>query len=115
MLAAAASSARGGRSSAATTRSFDRNASSNAPISPRIRHTQSVSILRACAGRSCRARAAAVVASRAARVCATPIEDMPRLRTALGGRATLLVKRDDAIAFAFGGNKVRKLQLVAAD
>jgi L-cysteate sulfo-lyase len=45
----------------------------------------------------------------------TPIEDMPRLRTALGGRATLLVKRDDAIAFAFGGNKVRKLQLVAAD
>ena len=45
----------------------------------------------------------------------TPIEDMPRLCRALGGRATLLVKRDDAIPFGFGGNKVRKLQLVAAD
>jgi len=45
----------------------------------------------------------------------TPIEKMPRLRAALGGRATLLVKRDDAIPFAFGGNKVRKLQLVAAE
>jgi 1-aminocyclopropane-1-carboxylate deaminase/D-cysteine desulfhydrase-like pyridoxal-dependent ACC family enzyme len=27
----------------------------------------------------------------------------------------LLVKRDDAIGFAFGGNKVRKMRLVAAD
>jgi 1-aminocyclopropane-1-carboxylate deaminase/D-cysteine desulfhydrase-like pyridoxal-dependent ACC family enzyme len=45
----------------------------------------------------------------------TPIEDMPRLCRALGGRATLLVKRDDAIPFGFGGNKIRKLQLVAAD
>jgi L-cysteate sulfo-lyase len=45
----------------------------------------------------------------------TPIEDMPRLCRAIGGRATLLVKRDDAIPFGFGGNKVRKLQLVAAD
>jgi 1-aminocyclopropane-1-carboxylate deaminase/D-cysteine desulfhydrase-like pyridoxal-dependent ACC family enzyme len=45
----------------------------------------------------------------------TPIEEMPRLRGALGGRATLLVKRDDAIPFGFGGNKVRKLQLVAAE
>jgi L-cysteate sulfo-lyase len=44
-----------------------------------------------------------------------PIEDMPRLCRALGGRATLLVKRDDAIPFGFGGNKIRKLQLVAAD
>ncbi len=31
----------------------------------------------------------------------------------LGGGPTLLVKRDDAIPFAFGGNKVRKLALVA--
>jgi 1-aminocyclopropane-1-carboxylate deaminase/D-cysteine desulfhydrase-like pyridoxal-dependent ACC family enzyme len=45
----------------------------------------------------------------------TPIDEMPRLRDALGGRATLLVKRDDAIPFGFGGNKVRKLQLVAAE
>jgi hypothetical protein len=30
------------------------------------------------------------------------------------GRPPLLVKRDDAIPFGFGGNKIRKLQLVAA-
>ena len=35
-------------------------------------------------------------------------------RGRLSPRLTLLVKRDDAIAFGFGGNKVRKLQLVAA-
>jgi len=48
----------------------------------------------------------------------TPIEEMTRLREALGGERRaprLLVKRDDAIPFGFGGNKVRKLQLVAAD
>lgn len=45
----------------------------------------------------------------------TPIDEMPRLAGALGARATLLVKRDDAIPFGFGGNKVRKLQLVAAE
>ena len=39
---------------------------------------------------------------------------MPRLRAALGGGPQLLIKRDDAIAFGFGGNKVRKLALVAA-
>jgi len=44
----------------------------------------------------------------------TPVEELPRLRTALGGGPRLLVKRDDAIAFAFGGNKVRKMRLVAA-
>jgi L-cysteate sulfo-lyase len=44
----------------------------------------------------------------------TPIEPMPRLSAALGGGPQLLVKRDDAIAFGFGGNKVRKLALVAA-
>lgn len=32
----------------------------------------------------------------------------------LGGGPRLLIKRDDAIPFAFGGNKVRKLALVAA-
>src|SRR5687768_15160711 len=44
----------------------------------------------------------------------TPLDEMVRLRTALGGGPRLLVKRDDAIPFGFGGNKVRKLQLVAA-
>lgn len=45
----------------------------------------------------------------------TPIEEMARLRVALGGGPRLLVKRDDAIPFAFGGNKVRKLERVAAE
>src|SRR5918995_3248669 len=45
----------------------------------------------------------------------TPVEQLDRLRDALGGGPRLLVKRDDAIAFAFGGNKVRKMSLVAAD
>src|SRR5690349_13221264 len=44
---------------------------------------------------------------------ATPVEEMSRLRSALGGGPRLLVKRDDAIPFGFGGNKVRKLQMVA--
>jgi 1-aminocyclopropane-1-carboxylate deaminase/D-cysteine desulfhydrase-like pyridoxal-dependent ACC family enzyme len=45
----------------------------------------------------------------------TPLEEMVRLRAALGdGGPRLLVKRDDAIPFGFGGNKVRKLQIVAA-
>ena len=45
----------------------------------------------------------------------TPVEEMPRLRAALGPGPRLLVKRDDAIAFAFGGNKTRKLEFVAAE
>jgi 1-aminocyclopropane-1-carboxylate deaminase/D-cysteine desulfhydrase-like pyridoxal-dependent ACC family enzyme len=40
---------------------------------------------------------------------------MPRLRRELAAAPRLLVKRDDAIGFAFGGNKVRKMRLVAAD
>jgi len=41
---------------------------------------------------------------------------MPRLRKALGPKTPkLLVKRDDSIAFAFGGNKVRKLEFVLAE
>ena len=46
----------------------------------------------------------------------TPVEPMPRLAAAIvaGGGPRLLVKRDDAIAFGFGGNKVRKLAFVAA-
>jgi 1-aminocyclopropane-1-carboxylate deaminase/D-cysteine desulfhydrase-like pyridoxal-dependent ACC family enzyme len=45
----------------------------------------------------------------------TPVEELARLRRALGGGPRLLVKRDDAIPFAFGGNKVRKMRLVGAD
>ena len=45
----------------------------------------------------------------------TIVEPLPRLQAAIGrGAPRLLVKRDDAIAFGFGGNKVRKLALVAA-
>ena len=43
----------------------------------------------------------------------TPVDAMGRLATALGGGPRLLVKRDDAIPFGFGGNKIRKLSLVA--
>ena len=39
---------------------------------------------------------------------------MPRLAAVIGGGPRLFVKRDDAIAFGFGGNKVRKLAFVAA-
>jgi len=44
----------------------------------------------------------------------SPVHDLPRLRAALGGGPRLLVKRDDAIPFGFGGNKVRKVAIVAA-
>jgi D-cysteine desulfhydrase family pyridoxal phosphate-dependent enzyme len=45
---------------------------------------------------------------------ATPVQPMPRLLERLGGGPHLFIKRDDAIPFGFGGNKVRKLALVAA-
>jgi D-cysteine desulfhydrase family pyridoxal phosphate-dependent enzyme len=44
----------------------------------------------------------------------TPLEDAPRLSTALGG-ARLLIKRDDLTGLALGGNKVRKLEFLLAD
>jgi 1-aminocyclopropane-1-carboxylate deaminase/D-cysteine desulfhydrase-like pyridoxal-dependent ACC family enzyme len=44
----------------------------------------------------------------------TPIEDLARLRDALGTTGQLLVKRDDTIPLGFGGNKIRKLHIVAA-
>ena len=47
-------------------------------------------------------------------IAPTPVDDLSRLGLELGGGPTLLVKRDDAIPFGFGGNKIRKLQLVAA-
>lgn len=45
----------------------------------------------------------------------SPVEELQNLRKALGGGPRLLIKRDDTLSFAFGGNKVRKMQLVAAD
>lgn len=45
----------------------------------------------------------------------TPIDAAWRLRDAIGMGSRLFVKRDDALPFGFGGNKVRKLTLVAAD
>ena len=44
----------------------------------------------------------------------TPVDEMPRLRAALGGGPRLLVKRDDTISFGCGGNKVRKVEMLAA-
>jgi 1-aminocyclopropane-1-carboxylate deaminase/D-cysteine desulfhydrase-like pyridoxal-dependent ACC family enzyme len=43
----------------------------------------------------------------------TLVERMDRLSAVLGGGPRLFVKRDDAIPLAFGGNKIRKLSLVA--
>jgi D-cysteine desulfhydrase family pyridoxal phosphate-dependent enzyme len=43
----------------------------------------------------------------------TPVEEMARLGAVLGG-PKLLVKRDDQTGLAFGGNKTRKLEYLAA-
>ena len=44
----------------------------------------------------------------------SPIQDLSRLRATLGVSQRILAKRDDAIPFGFGGNKVRKLAVVVA-
>src|SRR5438477_12577664 len=44
----------------------------------------------------------------------TPVEELPRLRQALGG-PHLLIKRDDQTGLAFGGNKTRKLEFLVAE
>jgi D-cysteine desulfhydrase len=45
----------------------------------------------------------------------TPIEELPRLREALGASAPrIFIKRDDYTGPGFGGNKVRKLEYVLA-
>jgi D-cysteine desulfhydrase family pyridoxal phosphate-dependent enzyme len=44
----------------------------------------------------------------------TPIEELPRLTTVLGG-PRILVKRDDQTGLAFGGNKTRKLEFLVAE
>jgi len=46
----------------------------------------------------------------------TPVDDLTRLRAALGPSAPrILMKRDDLLSFGAGGNKVRKLEAVAAE
>jgi D-cysteine desulfhydrase family pyridoxal phosphate-dependent enzyme len=44
----------------------------------------------------------------------TPVEELPRLREALGG-PRLLIKRDDQTGLALGGNKTRKLEFLVAE
>ncbi len=44
----------------------------------------------------------------------TPIEELPRLSSMLGG-PRLMVKRDDQTGLAFGGNKTRKLEFLVAE
>ena len=45
----------------------------------------------------------------------TPIEPMPALAKALGGKVNLYVKRDDLLPGSGGGNKTRKLEFCIAD
>ena len=46
----------------------------------------------------------------------SPVDRLSRLERALGpGCPQLLIKRDDLLTFALGGNKVRKLQALAAE
>jgi 1-aminocyclopropane-1-carboxylate deaminase len=46
----------------------------------------------------------------------TPIEPLPRLSEALGGKVDIYAKRDDCNSgLAFGGNKLRKLEYIVPD
>lgn len=45
----------------------------------------------------------------------TPIEAMPRLSEALGGKVNVWIKRDDMLGLTGGGNKTRKLEFTMAD
>ena len=47
----------------------------------------------------------------------SPVEELTRLPSAIGGAQgpRLFIKRDDLLSFACGGNKVRKMQAVAAE
>jgi D-cysteine desulfhydrase len=44
----------------------------------------------------------------------TPVEELPRLSSVLGG-PRILIKRDDQTGLAFGGNKTRKLEFLLAE
>jgi 1-aminocyclopropane-1-carboxylate deaminase/D-cysteine desulfhydrase-like pyridoxal-dependent ACC family enzyme len=43
---------------------------------------------------------------------ASPLQPMPRLTAALGGRTELWIKREDLLPVAFGGNKLRNLEFL---
>ena len=46
----------------------------------------------------------------------TPIEHLPRLTEALGGKVEIYAKREDCNSgLAFGGNKLRKLEYIVPD
>jgi 1-aminocyclopropane-1-carboxylate deaminase/D-cysteine desulfhydrase-like pyridoxal-dependent ACC family enzyme len=45
---------------------------------------------------------------------ASPVHRLPSLERALGTTTSLTIKRDDLLTFGFGGNKVRKMECVAA-
>lgn len=45
----------------------------------------------------------------------TPLEPMPELSKALGGKVNLWIKRDDKLGLTGGGNKTRKLEYAMAD
>lgn len=46
----------------------------------------------------------------------TPLEELPKLRAALGKNAPrIFIKRDDWTGFGFGGNKIRKLEFLFAE
>src|ERR1044072_5573590 len=46
----------------------------------------------------------------------TPIEHLPRLTAALGGKVEIYAKREDCNSgLAFGGNKLRKLEYIVPD
>src|SRR5712692_9024759 len=107
-----ASSARGGRSSAPNTEVPDCSAERRScgmiagPARAREYTMRSVTLA------AVRAALARVPAIRFAPQ-PTPAEALPRLAAMIGAGPRLFVKRDDAIPFAFGGNKVRKLAFVA--
>src|SRR5437870_11025911 len=105
MPSAVASSARGGRNSAPNTLPPACSADTRS-----ISLTVIYSVVTSTALRGAIARfpSLPLVAS------PTLVEPLPRLRDVLGGGPRLFIKRDDAIAFAFGGNKVRKLAFVGA-
>jgi D-cysteine desulfhydrase len=44
----------------------------------------------------------------------TPVEELPRLSSVLGG-PRIFIKRDDQTGLAFGGNKTRKLEFLLAE
>src|SRR4051812_14095433 len=115
MLADVSSSARGGRSSAAMM-----------PSGPRSFSKSSLCMLPVNGQRQTFILTSYVAADRAAlerlrkiprlplTFTPTPIEELARLREALDTNTRLVVKRDDALPLGFGGNKIRKLHVVAA-